>query len=412
MENSLKKIRKVEEAYFGKEIDLLRNYLLNPKTYSHFQKGIFLFQKIYKICNFSKSKKVIFEKSMNQIKEGLGLLNLDSNSILQLKSSTDITTIWVNLSKNRERGKQWYKNAKEAEKYDLPLNAKEDQIIQAKENKLKRDLKNKLKEERKKELLANQRKEIIKNDLILEQNENSQRENALKLAQKEILLLQDRNEKLKTKNNLMKNNQKYLKDLYSKVLRKINFEAIRTVLRSKSILYSCIFNNGSYEIKIEINKSWEKKVNKDCLVNAFANVLKISGKDLRIYYSGVHDKFEYTIDDSIVEDLKSLKKWTLIENKHSKVELGNIYVLSNQSKPNIYKIGFSSKNPKYRAKDIRSSLEISSEFIVEKSWVTKNLFEVEQKIFPSLEKYREWNSEFFNCELKKIFSTIKRNIQL
>ena len=51
------------------------------------------------------------------------------------------------------------------------------------------------------------------------------------------------------------------------------------------------------------------------------------------------------------------------------------------------------------------------EFVIEKSWITKNPFEVEQKIFYSLADYRQGNSEFFKCTLKRIFSTVERHLQ-
>ena len=147
------------------------------------------------------------------------------------------------------------------------------------------------------------------------------------------------------------------------------------------------------------------------MINAFSKVLDIPQDKLRIYYLGVQEKFDFTIDELTIEKLHSLEKWTMIEKNHSQVDLGNIYVLSNKSLPNTYKIGFTSKNPYFRANSISSSLKETSKFIIEKSWITKNPFEVEQKIFNSLSKYREGKSEFFKCDLRGIFSTIERNLQ-
>ena len=101
----------------------------------------------------------------------------------------------------------------------------------------------------------------------------------------------------------------------------------------------------------------------------------------------------------------------MIEKNHSEIDLGNIYVLSNKSLPNTFKVGFTSKNPDFRAKSLGSSFKESSEFVIEKSWITKNPFEVEQKIFYSLADYRQKNSEFFKCTLKRIFSTVERHLQ-
>ena len=126
---------------------------------------------------------------------------------------------------------------------------------------------------------------------------------------------------------------------------------------------------------------------------------------------GVDDEYEFNIDEYMREKVNSLEKWTLIEKKHSEIDLGNIYVLSNKSFPNTFKVGFTSKNPDFRAKSLGSSFKESSEFIIENSWITKNPFEVEQKIFYSLAEYRQGNSEFFKCTLKRIFSTVERHLQ-
>ena len=62
MEKSLKKIRKKQEACFGKDLQIMRNSFFRPNTYTHFKTGIILYQKIDLICKSSKFKKIVFKE--------------------------------------------------------------------------------------------------------------------------------------------------------------------------------------------------------------------------------------------------------------------------------------------------------------------------------------------------------------
>ena len=55
------------------------------------------------------------------------------------------------------------------------------------------------------------------------------------------------------------------------------------------------------------------------LINAFSKVLDIPEDKLRIYYLGVQEKFEFSIDDLTIEKLNSLEKWTMIEKNIQKL---------------------------------------------------------------------------------------------
>ena len=120
---------------------------------------------------------------------------------------------------------------------------------------------------------------------------------------------------------------------------------------------------------------------------------------------GVDDEYEFNIDEYMREKVNSLEKWTLIEKKHSEIDLGNIYVLSNKSLPNTFKVGFTSKNPDFRAKSLGSSFKESSEFVIEKSWITKNPFEVEQR-FLFFSRLQTKNLSFSNVQ-KEYFLLLK-----
>ena len=407
-QTTLKKIRKKQEACFGKDLQIMRNALFKPNTYKHFKTGVVLYQKIDLICKSSKFKKIVFEEFKEEIKEGLEILNLNESKILEIKNYWEITQLWTRLKPLRNDAKKWYELVLETEKYNLPPNSDKETVKKVREKAVKKALKIKLQEEQEKELEKQKQEEERKKEIAFKKELKFTKERQLKIAQEKVFLLEQQNKQLIEEKKLEKNN---LKSLYRKVLKKINFPNTRDLLSRSSILCSCIFRDEFCEIKIKIDWSWEEKIEKSLLINAFSKVLDIPEDKLRIYYLGVQEKFEFTIDELTIEKLNSLEKWTMIEKNHSEVDLGNIYVLSNKSLPNTYKIGFTSKNPDLRAKSISSSLKETSEFIIEKSWITKNPFEVEQKIFYSLADYRQGNSEFFKCTLKRIFSTVERHLQ-
>ncbi len=408
-QTTFKKIRKKEEAFFGKDLQSLRIAFFQPNSYKHFQKGFDLYQKLELLCSkSSKSKKEIFENFKEEFKQGLKILNLEEKEILETKKYWEITKIWKRLKPHRKDAKKWFIEVIEIEKYNLPPNSDKETVKKAKEKAVKKALKIKLQKEQEEELLKQNKEEERQKEIALKKELKFTKERQLKIAQEKVFLLEQKNKELIEEKKLEKNN---LKSLYSKVLKKISFPNTRDVLSRSSILCSCIFRDDFCEIKIRIDKSWEEKVEKSFLINAFSRVLDIPEDKLRIYYLGVQEKFEFSIDDLTIEKLNSLEKWTMIEKNHSEIDLGNIYVLSNKSLPNTFKVGFTSKNPDFRAKSLGSSFKESSEFVIEKSWITKNPFEVEQKIFYSLADYRQRNSEFFKCTLKRIFSTVERHLQ-
>ncbi len=85
METSLKKIRKKQEAFFGKDLKLLRNAFSEPNSYKHFQKGLEIYQKLHFIYLKSKLKKEVFRSFCFEIKAGLEILNLNEKEILEAK---------------------------------------------------------------------------------------------------------------------------------------------------------------------------------------------------------------------------------------------------------------------------------------------------------------------------------------
>ena len=62
----------------------------------------------------------------------------------------------------------------------------------------------------------------------------------------------------------------------------------------------------------------------------------------------------------------SYSKVDQIELKHVKVESGFVYILSNELMPNIYKVGFTARNPDERSVEITSKSGLPKPFKVEK----------------------------------------------
>lgn len=75
---------------------------------------------------------------------------------------------------------------------------------------------------------------------------------------------------------------------------------------------------------------------------------------------------------------------------------GIIYVLKNPYIPDIYKIGFTTRDAKKRAKDISRNTGVPGEWMVMHTWNVEQAFKTEQSIFKVLHKYRLDNNELFN----------------
>ena len=131
MEKSLKKIRKKQEACFGKDLQIMRNSFFRPNTYTHFKTGIILYQKIDLICKSSKFKKIVFKEFKEEINEGLELLHLNENKILEIKHSWEISQLWTRLKPFRSDAKKWYELILETEKYNLPPNSDKETVKKA-----------------------------------------------------------------------------------------------------------------------------------------------------------------------------------------------------------------------------------------------------------------------------------------
>jgi hypothetical protein len=98
--------------------------------------------------------------------------------------------------------------------------------------------------------------------------------------------------------------------------------------------------------------------------------------------------------------------WDLVEEKHSKVLEGFIYLLSNSLMPGVFKIGFSAGNPDKRAKDVSLKSGLPVQFEVVAYSRTKDPFIVEQRIHTALADYAK-GGEFFQLDLELAKTTIE-----
>ncbi len=83
---------------------------------------------------------------------------------------------------------------------------------------------------------------------------------------------------------------------------------------------------------------------------------------------------------------------------------GWVYVISNQSMPGLLKIGFSSKDPQSRARELDNT-GCPLPYVVEYDLLVNAPREVEQKIHTRLAEKRE-GKEWFRCSLQEAISAV------
>ena len=90
------------------------------------------------------------------------------------------------------------------------------------------------------------------------------------------------------------------------------------------------------------------------------------------------------------------------KKKNKKIKEGYIYILSNLALPRIYKIGFVKDDYVARAKSLKSETGLDRNFVIENVWFTKNPYEVEQKIFSSLQMQKNEEGEYYGKSYRSI----------
>ncbi len=105
-------------------------------------------------------------------------------------------------------------------------------------------------------------------------------------------------------------------------------------------------------------------------------------------------------------DLDSILKLTTHESMEIPKDYtpcGWIYVLANESMPDVYKIGMTTLTPEKRAKEISGSTGVPTPFIVVSRFRTINPWEHEKRIHQLLSRYRvNQGREFFKATLDVI----------
>lgn len=99
-------------------------------------------------------------------------------------------------------------------------------------------------------------------------------------------------------------------------------------------------------------------------------------------------------------------KWDGIDEKHSHVAEGFVYVMTNALMPGVFKVGFTAGNPDKRAKELSAQYNLPSKFEVLSYWRTNDPYIVEQRIHTALEKYAK-GGEFFQLPMDEITATVE-----
>jgi len=90
---------------------------------------------------------------------------------------------------------------------------------------------------------------------------------------------------------------------------------------------------------------------------------------------------------------------------------GWIYILSNESFPEYYKVGTTTRDPQERIQELFTT-GVPTPFILEYSCLVESSFDMEQFIHQQLDAYRvNGQREFFECGLRIIISIIRNEIE-
>ena len=111
---------------------------------------------------------------------------------------------------------------------------------------------------------------------------------------------------------------------------------------------------------------------------------------------------ERLLDQIDLEKLAKDPDWLEKIEKNKKIKEGFIYILSNLALPRIYKIGFVKDDYVARAKSLKSETGLDRDFVIENIWFTKNPYEVEQKIFSSLQMQKNEEGEYYGKSYRSI----------
>ena len=191
-------------------------------------------------------------------------------------------------------------------------------------------------------------------------------------------------------------------------------------------------DNLLFEAEGDTNEGLDKRIDKemeriykknnvelapDFIDSAFKEMIEMAKngvetyKNLKTYINKIeHQRQAKFLEDQEEKYSSSYSKVDQIELKHVKVESGFVYILSNELMPNIYKVGFTARNPDERAVEITSKSGLPKPFKVEKYWRSDDPYIVEQRIHGALSEFAE-GREYFKGDLNEICEFIDYQVQ-
>ena len=170
---------------------------------------------------------------------------------------------------------------------------------------------------------------------------------------------------------------------------------IKKIKRKKLIsAFKKKFISGTVKFEIIEKETFELTLNKE-------KKFKENNKDF-LDENELKDREERLLDQIDMEKLATEPYWQERMKKNEKIKEGYIYILSNLELPRIYKIGFVKDDPEARAKSLKSATGLDTDFVIENIWWTKNPYEVEQKIFNSLQMQKNEKGEYFGKSYRSV----------
>lgn len=94
------------------------------------------------------------------------------------------------------------------------------------------------------------------------------------------------------------------------------------------------------------------------------------------------------------------------------MEHGYIYILENRAMPMLIKIGYTTRNPEDRAKELSRATGVPTNFTLKYAIYAQNIKFLESSIHDSLDKFRENKSkEFFKINVTKAILIIEKKVE-
>ena len=147
-----------------------------------------------------------------------------------------------------------------------------------------------------------------------------------------------------------------------------------------------------------------------------AKIKKISKEQATKYFSQDEDLIDSPIRFyTLTEDEDGWDKITYYTSRRKDMyaNRGNadqwVYILSNPTLPNMFKIGYTKHEPEIRAKQISASTGVALPYKVEWAFQCFNGEQLEQEVHQELESYRvNQNREFFDIPLVEAQEAIEK----